>query len=119
LPFSQLVWFDKADQLLAEFGNLQIRFDTTVGVYETAHFDAIKAMEGIDPNWIKESYFSRVGGKHLCPIGQAYSHMTLMVDTEGTIYGGYDDFLCLLGRDGQEALVAICANKKFPELPCV
>ncbi|MBT1711949.1 SUKH-3 domain-containing protein [Fulvivirgaceae bacterium PWU5] len=111
-------WFDKADQLLTEFGNLKILFNTTVGVDETAHFDAIKAMRDIDPKWIKESYFLRIDSKRLCPIGQAYSnHMTLMVDTEGDIYGGYDDFLCLVGRDVQEALTAICANKKFPELP--
>jgi hypothetical protein len=34
-------------------------------------------------------------------------------DTEGNVYDGYDDFLYLVGSDIQQALIAICANKKI------
>ena len=109
-------WFDAVDKFLSEFGGLQMYFHVK-DKKDLLHFDAIKAMLDIDPLWIKEDYYSRLGNKNLCPIGQSSAdHMTLMMDIDGFVYGGYDETLYFIGRDSTEAIEAICLSKELTEV---
>ena len=111
------MWFLAVDKFLGEFGDLRIDFTRKDGKNDFFHFDAVKAMADIAPEWIKEDYSPRLNNVDLCPIGQAFtSHMTLMIDEQGLIYGGYDEVLCLIGINPEEALVSICHNKELREI---
>lgn len=110
-------WFDSAQNFLSEFGDLKIIFFRENGDKDSLHFEAMKAMADIDPTWLKEDYFFRVGNKDLCVIGQAFSnHMTLMMDVSGCVYGGFDDSLYFIGNNGSEAIETICLNGKPKEI---
>ena len=64
-----------------------------------------------------EDYSQRVGVP-LCVIGEAFNyHMTLMMDSNGTVYAGYDDTLIRVGNSGYDAIVALCSGRNMPEVP--
>jgi hypothetical protein len=97
---------------LKEFGGLKIAF----GRYDSTdhfHFDVITAVEGIHPAWIHQDYSIRLNNHNLCIIGQAYSnHLTLVMDDDGKVYGGFDDELFFIANSGREAIVNICLDRK-------
>lgn len=103
---------------LESFGNLRIVFPS---LFKDENFDTItfnieKAVKEISHDWILEEYSERVGTK-LCLIGQGFSnHMSLSMDINGKVYGGYDDFLVLIGNSGNEAIELLCTRKKFTEI---
>lgn len=93
------------ESFLKQFGLLHIKFLRSDNSTDEMHFDAVKASGGISSEWIKEDYFKRLNNKRLCPIGNAFSnHLTLMMDDEGAVYGGYDDYLCLIAESGEQAI---------------
>lgn len=60
-------------------------------------------------------YEERVGGV-LCPIGQSASgSLTLLMDSAGAVYGGYDHYLGKVADDGYRALLVI--RKREPLIP--
>lgn len=66
---------------------------------------------------VKEDYDERVGAP-LCVIGEAFDyHMTLMMDSDGKVYAGYDDTLILVGNSGDDAIEAICSGRDKPKNP--
>lgn len=105
------------ESFLKEFGQLKIDFLLPNGNIDHLHFDAIKAVNDINPIWVEE-YSKRLKNESLCVIGQAYSnHLTLLINYSGQIYGGYDDNLYFIGESGEEAIQAICLNYKLTEVP--
>ncbi|GAB4024509.1 SUKH-3 domain-containing protein [Spirosoma gilvum] len=91
--------FNEVESFLEEFAFLKSSDGQTVS------FDVINAEESVDPLWIQDDYSKRIGTDNLCIIGQALnSHLALFMDDKGRIYGGYDDFLCLVGSSRYEAL---------------
>jgi hypothetical protein len=106
------------EEFLREFGGLRIFFDKLSGQKESFHFDAQKATEGVHPAWAQKNYADRLNNKTLCIIGEGYSdHLTLMMDINGKVYGGYDDILIFIAENGRDAIEAICADKKFEHIP--
>ncbi|MEH2012928.1 SUKH-3 domain-containing protein [Nostoc sp.] len=74
------------------------------------------AVVDIDSGWV-EKYSERIGVP-LCLIGQAFSyHMTLMMDSNGGVYAGYDDTLIRIGNSGSDAIEALCSGRDMPEVP--
>jgi hypothetical protein len=64
-----------------------------------------------------EDYSERVGAP-LCVIGEAFNyHMTLMMDSNGGVYAGYDDTLIRVGDSGSDAIEALCSGRNMPEVP--
>ena len=52
-------------------------------------------------------YEERIG-ETLCPIGQSASgHLTLLMDSTGAVYGGYDHYLNKIADNGYRALLTI------------
>lgn len=62
------------------------------------------------------AYEARVHEK-LLPVGMAYNrYMTLLLSQTGRLFGGYDDFLCLIGNDVQEAMSNLFERRDMPEV---
>lgn len=65
---------------------------------------------------INEDYVPRIG-KELCVIGAAYrDHFVLMMAADGSVYGGYSDYLCKIGNSGIDAIEAIMDDREFEEV---
>ncbi|MBF2005505.1 MAG: SUKH-3 domain-containing protein [Chlorogloeopsis fritschii C42_A2020_084] len=74
------------------------------------------AVADIGSGWVKE-YSERVGAP-LCVIGEAFSyHMTLVMDSDGRVFAGYDDTLIHVGNSGTDAIEALCSGREMPEVP--
>lgn len=109
-------WFPSVAAFLGEFGGLTLTFPRYNG-HDTLHFNVCQASAGVDPGWVLDDYAPRIGNPRLCVIGAAYSnHLLLFMDDAGRVYGGYDEFLCEVANSGQEAIDALVANYKLPEI---
>lgn len=107
-------WFPAVADFLEEFGGLAIEFGRRKQT-EILKLDACKAA---NDRWFPNYYASRIGTRQLCVIGLVYTdHLLLFMDDAGTIYGGFDEFLCVVGSSGADAIEAICANRTLPEIP--
>jgi hypothetical protein len=82
---------------------------------ERIHFDPVEAIGNIYREKVA-TYEERVG-EPLVAVGEAYNgHLTLMLSATGRMYGGYDDFLCLLGNSAAEAIVTLFERKGAKEI---
>ncbi|PKR46608.1 hypothetical protein CWE27_03285 [Streptomyces sp. EAG2] len=82
-----------------------------VGGTHACLISGVEAVRGVS-RAVVSSYESRVSRK-LCPVGwSASGTLTLLMDEEGVVYGGYDDFLVEVQRGGRRALCAIHAREK-------
>lgn len=58
-------------------------------------------------------YSARIGAV-VCPIGAYnYLHDMLMMTADGRVYGGYDQYLDLVGRSGEEAIDNILRGEEM------
>ncbi|TGE09482.1 SUKH-3 domain-containing protein [Hymenobacter fodinae] len=118
LRIERYPWFSAIEDFLQEFGGLRITFSYQDGNTSILHFDASKAAADVDTDWALNNYKQRIGCSALCIIGQAYSdHMSLYMDEEGKVYGGFDDFLCLIAENGEAAIETICQRMPMREIP--
>ncbi|MBX3256101.1 MAG: SUKH-3 domain-containing protein [Chitinophagaceae bacterium] len=68
------------------------------------------------PEKINGNYGERIG-KSLCLIGSAYrDYMVLMMASDGSVYGGYDNYVCKIASTGLGAIEAIINNYDFLEI---
>lgn len=107
----------KTKDFLTEFGGLEVIHDAYVMPDETDyfHFDPIIAIDNVMRKTINK-YEKRIR-KSLDVIGEAFSsHMVLMMDYEGKIYGGYDSFLTCLGENFYEAINNLCEGTETEEI---
>ena len=104
-------WNKTIRDFLKEFGGLKILFERR-SEQGLLHFDAPEAIRGIDSNVVLENYSKAANTKKICVIGEVYAnHLTLLMSEKGEVFGGYDEFFCLLGKTGIEAIENICLNK--------
>lgn len=104
-------WNKVIRDFLREFGDLEIPFEMHGG-QDFLHFDAFKAIRKIDKRVVLEDYSKAANTKNLCVIGQVYTnYLTLIMSETGEVFGGYDEYFCLLGKTGIEAIENICLNK--------
>lgn len=114
---SDYKFFPKVEAFLRQYGGLLIKFKVRNGIETSLNFDTIQAVEDIDPIWVQVNYYNLLKKTDLCVIGQAYTdHMTLMMDEDGRVYGGFDDYLCFIANSGEEAIEAICSNATFDKI---
>ena len=98
------VWGSTIETFLREFGNLSYSFVDKDFQRQIFHFSPLVALAGIHKGWVLNDYAPRVN-KDLCIIGQARNgYMTLSMAKDGSVYGGYDDFLCYIGENGEKAI---------------
>jgi hypothetical protein len=112
-------WFPKVVNFLEEFGDLLIQFKRESGEIDTLNFDACEASANFDSYWVNKNYAKRIEQhSQFCVIGQAHgSHLLLFMNDEGKVYGGFDEFLCLIDISGEEAIEIICSNRSITEIP--
>ncbi len=104
---------------LAQFESLNITFfNKKRNKEDDFNFSLEKAFHLEVPERLNEDYRLRIGNINLCPIGTAYrDQFVLMMDSNGKVYGGYDDFLIKLGDCYQEAINSIVEGVEFTEIP--
>ncbi|MCU0390623.1 MAG: SUKH-3 domain-containing protein [Thermoflexibacter sp.] len=117
LAIEKYILTPKVEIFLQEYSGLSIYFKTISEQQDFFHFDVCKVIEEFDKRWIDEDYINRISTSNLCVIGQAYSnHLTLLMDELGTVYGGYDDLLYLIGKSGEEAIENLITKKGIIEI---
>ena len=103
---------------LSCFGNLQVRYPHKhkSEIDDDFHFKVSLAVTHIYPERVKD-YSDRVSSA-LCVIGECNrGYMILMMDSEGKVYAGYDDFLVCVGDSGFDAIEALCSGQDLVEIP--
>lgn len=106
------------DEFLKSFGGLELRQPAfrVPNAYDTLHFDPFQASYRTFRERI-ETYEKRVG-EPLTIIGEAYNgYLVLVMTPTGKVYGGYDNFLAIYGKDYEEAIENIYQCIKTPEIP--
>ncbi|MCC5618654.1 SUKH-3 domain-containing protein [Nostoc sp. CHAB 5836] len=103
---------------LARFGGLRVIYPHPRVPQTTDEFciNPMVAAAHICLERVKEDYDQRLGAP-LCVIGEAFDyHMTLMMDSNGKVYAGYDDTLIHVGDSGIDAIEAICSGRHKAEV---
>jgi hypothetical protein len=96
------------EMFLREFTGITINY-TRSGHPDSIWFDAQRASEMADPEWI--SYYEIRTKTSLTPIGYSnHDHLMLMQSGEGGFYGAFDEFLCALSRKSYE-MIDILVNQ--------
>lgn len=79
-------------------------------------FDPQKALDTIFYERVQEDYEKKIGAS-LCPIGVGFSeHLVYLITPTGAIYGGFDDYFCLIGENVESALENIFFDHNFKAL---
>jgi hypothetical protein len=110
--------FEQAIAFMQSYLDIRIIFENRKnGVNDDdIDFSFEKATHVEVPERVNQEYATRVG-KKLCLIGTAYrDHMVLLIAEDGTIYAGYDSYLCLVGNSALEAIESIIFNYDFVEI---
>lgn len=113
--------FHKVLDFLEAFEGIVIKYQkANTGTEGDISFDFEKAAELEIPEKICGDYQMRIG-RELCIIGTASkSHLILIMDEDGKVYGGYDNYLIKISDSGIgaiEALVNNIDNKEFVKIP--
>ncbi len=110
--------FPRAIEFLEKFEGLHIIFhNKRTKKNDDFDFDIEKAFHIEVPERINEDYKDRIGANLLCPIGSAYrEHFILIMDENGIVYGGYDDYLVKMGDSYIEAINSIISDQEFMEI---
>lgn len=98
---------DAVRRWMGECGGLEFEYPrhSSVGGVHTCFVSGVLSSRRIHRVTVAE-YEERLG-EALCPVGQSASGtLTLLMDSVGAIYGGYDHFLCKVADDGYRALLA-------------
>ncbi|NHZ95130.1 SUKH-3 domain-containing protein [Massilia sp. CCM 8734] len=110
--------FPKAKQFFQRFGGLggDMPAYRVEGALDRIDFDPARAIACTCRETVRE-YEARVQ-EQLAVIGMAYNgYMTLLLSESGRMFGGYDDFLCLIGTDVQDGMNKLFNRRQMPELP--
>jgi len=110
----------QAKLFLREFGNLRLRYpDHKVPEHEDeCSFDAVWAAGMAIPEAIED--YERAIGQRLTVIGESHhQHMTLCMDEDGRVYGGFEGVLVRFGESGEDAIDALCEGREGEHIDVV
>ncbi len=97
--------FDLGKEFLGRFGGLEIEF-VRYGELDRIWFLAARTVEFTDPLWVDD--YSNRAGMPLLPVGYGLNdHLMILVASDGSVYGGFDDFFQRFGDDVPAAIEAI------------
>jgi hypothetical protein len=104
-------------RFLEQFGGLEGEHRANHGEKKSRFtFDACQAAEDI-PKERVDVYALRFG-QALIPVGEIDSgHVTLLISDSGSLLGGFDNYLWLLGNTVEEGLNTIFESRNYNELP--
>ena len=109
---------DAALTFLREFGGLTIQHPhaKVADMTDDMHFDLSIVVKHVVPADVDA--YGKVIGRKLCPIGEAArGYLMLMMDEQGAVYGGYDDFFVEVAESGHAAIEALCSGKELKSIP--
>lgn len=104
-----------ARKFLINLGGLCVKHEAYSNTEETdiSEFNPIKPVGWLDPRWVEE-YYQKLAKISLCLVGVGFSeHMVFLVSEKGALYGGYDDYFCLIGNSIEEGLLNLFYGHKF------
>jgi len=111
--------FPVVRDFLRQFGGLQISRKfvwNRVPLVSKFHFDARIAVGAWSPEFIKSFESSERGP--LCVIGETeFGDSVLLMDEQGRLYSGTDEYLTLVGNSGYDAVEALCTGRKYRKIP--
>jgi hypothetical protein len=102
-------------EFLQEFWGLKILFENKKNGLKNddINFSFEEATHLEVPERVNGEYSKRTG-KELCLIGSVYrEYMVLVMANDGSVYGGYDSFLCKIADTGMDAIKAIIFDYPF------
>ena len=109
--------FPVAREFLEELAFLEIVyiFDTQRSLTGLVHFDPIRAS-----GWYErvEEVYARTIGRPLCIIGELGQDV-LMMDPEGRVYNGFEEYLYLMNQTWVEALNNMFSGEKLKFEKCL
>ena len=77
--------------------------------------DPLKALRDISKERV-DNYVLRFG-EVMVPVGEVLSgHLTLMISSGGSVLGGYDDYLCIIGDSIENGINAIFNFREYIEV---
>lgn len=109
--------FPQISEFLANFGGLDGLMPTfrKEGEYERIHFNPTEAVGNVYREKVS-TYESRVG-EQLAVVGEAYNgHLSLLLSSNGRLFGAYDDYLCLLGNNVIEGIATLFERREAEEV---
>lgn len=104
-------------EFLKNFYTLKIVFSNKkTGNLDDINFDVKRAMDMESIERVIIDYEPRIK-KKLCIIGSAYrEHFILLMDEDGSVYGGFDTYFVKIAPSGYLAIEAIILDKEFEEI---
>lgn len=107
--------FDKALEVLSNFGDLRFSIPEKPIGTTTLHFDVIKTVEDNFKENV-EFYESKIG-EALLPIGEVYrDYFMIMLSESGKMYGAFDFTLRKEGDTFEEGIEALIYDLETPEI---
>jgi hypothetical protein len=102
---------------LKKYGGFRIHYPhaRVEDMEDEMHFDPLITTRHIHPD--KVATYGKIIAKHLCPIGEAArGYLVLMMDENGEVYAGYDDFFAKVGTSGVDAIETLCSGKEMESI---
>ena len=93
----------RVEEFLREFDGISVRYKRGKDT-DFIRFDARDACSGADSAWVHK-YENRTWTSSMVPIGESNSgHLLLVMSSDGTFFGGFDDVLVALGSSAEEMI---------------
>ncbi|WP_414500038.1 MULTISPECIES: SUKH-3 domain-containing protein [unclassified Zymobacter] len=109
---------ESAKEFLKSMGGLKIKHASYSNDDLTEEFfvDPLKPVSWLDPRWVSDCY-NKIANEEICPIGVGFSeHMVIFISESGKMYGGYDDYFCLMGDTINKGLKNLFFDRSFYQL---
>lgn len=107
-----------AREFAKSFGGLRIKHQAYANPNDSDEslFDPEYSVNKFDRKWTTEVYEPLIG-ERLCPIGIGHSgHIIYLISESGRIFGGYDDYFCLIGETVAEAFENIFFRHSYQQI---
>jgi len=111
--------FPIVQAFLKKFGGLEMSWaiETSKGdVQDSMHFNPGDAASAVYYEGYISKYEERLGTR-VCIIGECSNkNTTIMMDAQGKVYGGFDDYLSFFGETGEQAIENIITRQGIHRL---
>jgi len=103
-------------EFLRSFASIRAYFTMPEGGENDFFLDPVEAVDVIYMERVAEDNGPRIG-MTLCVIGlYHHNNMVLMMDSDGAVYGGYDETLLHIADSAEEAIEAMVKGAEFSEI---
>ncbi|MDR5837787.1 SUKH-3 domain-containing protein [Caballeronia sp. LZ034LL] len=117
LKQSGYLYHDAARGFLKQFGHLKITHKAySSEESDESVFNPLEPADWVDYKWVGELYEPLAIGR-LCVVGYGFSeHMAFFLSESGALYGGYDNYFCLIGDSVESGLENLFFGHDFQQI---